>query len=126
MNLLWNFKPDKVVNLAAQAGVRYSLENPSAYIETNISGFMNWLKNQSVLIAPDSMAGHLGAYLNIPVISLFGAQNPELTKPLGDGVQVLKPNKKCDHIRDHWRLCSLCMDEIPPEKVLKSIFKVIK
>ena len=66
------------------------------------------------------------AYLNIPVISLFGAQNPELTKPLGDGVQVLKPNKKCDHIRDHWRLCSLCMDEIPPEKVLKSIFKVIK
>ena len=102
-------------------------KNLPVYIyRNNILGFMNWLKNQRVLIAPDSMAGHLGAYLNIPVISLFGAQNPELTKPLGDGVQVLKPNKKCDHIRDHWRLCSLCMDEIRPEKVLKSIFKAIK
>ena len=36
--------PNKVVNLAAQAGVRYSLENPNAYIDTNISGFMNVLE----------------------------------------------------------------------------------
>lgn len=33
------------VNLAAQAGVRYSLENPKAYIETNINGFFNILEN---------------------------------------------------------------------------------
>ncbi len=32
-------KPDVVVNLAAQAGVRYSLENPNAYIQTNLVGF---------------------------------------------------------------------------------------
>ena len=34
-------KPKKVVNLAAQAGVRYSLENPSAYIKANLEGFGN-------------------------------------------------------------------------------------
>ena len=34
-------KPKKVVNLAAQAGVRYSLKNPGAYIQSNIVGFMN-------------------------------------------------------------------------------------
>jgi len=34
-------KPERVVNLAAQAGVRYSLENPHAYINTNIVGFTN-------------------------------------------------------------------------------------
>jgi UDP-glucuronate 4-epimerase len=39
-----NFKPLKVVNLAAQAGVRYSLENPLAYINSNIVGFMNVLE----------------------------------------------------------------------------------
>ena len=39
-----NFKPQKVVNLAAQAGVRYSLENPQAYIESNVVGFMNILE----------------------------------------------------------------------------------
>ena len=39
-----NFKPNKVVNLAAQAGVRYSLGNPQAYINTNVMGFMNILE----------------------------------------------------------------------------------
>jgi len=37
-------RPEKVVNLAAQAGVRYSLKNPHAYIESNIIGFMNILE----------------------------------------------------------------------------------
>ena len=36
-----NFKPRKVVNLAAQAGVRYSLTNPYAYMESNLVGFLN-------------------------------------------------------------------------------------
>jgi len=35
---------DSVVNLAAQAGVRYSLENPYAYIDSNVSGFINILE----------------------------------------------------------------------------------
>lgn len=35
---------DKVINLAAQAGVRYSLENPKAYIDSNIIGFVNILE----------------------------------------------------------------------------------
>lgn len=37
-------KPDRVVNLAAQAGVRYSLINPQAYIDSNITGFLNILE----------------------------------------------------------------------------------
>ncbi|HEX7113485.1 MAG TPA: NAD-dependent epimerase [Mizugakiibacter sp.] len=38
------FRPQRVVNLAAQAGVRYSLENPHAYVESNLAGFMNVLE----------------------------------------------------------------------------------
>ena len=38
------FKPKIVYNLAAQAGVRYSIENPKAYIDSNISGFANILE----------------------------------------------------------------------------------
>ena len=38
------YKPNIVINLAAQAGVRYSLENPMSYIETNIVGFLNVLQ----------------------------------------------------------------------------------
>ena len=39
-----DFKPDIVVNLAAQAGVRYSIENPKAYMESNMIGFFNILE----------------------------------------------------------------------------------
>ena len=38
-------KPNKVINLAAQAGVRYSMVNPYAYINSNIVGFINVLEN---------------------------------------------------------------------------------
>ncbi|MGM0376093.1 MAG: NAD-dependent epimerase [Bacteroidota bacterium] len=44
MQLFEQEKFDKVCNLAAQAGVRYSLENPHAYINSNIVGFMNILE----------------------------------------------------------------------------------
>lgn len=39
-----NLKPDYVINLAAQPGVRYSIENPRAYINSNIIGFFNILE----------------------------------------------------------------------------------
>jgi len=45
MNALFKeHQPQRVVNLAAQAGVRYSIENPHAYIESNIVGFLNILE----------------------------------------------------------------------------------
>lgn len=42
--LFEKYKPEIVVNLAAQAGVRYSITNPDAYIESNIIGFYNILE----------------------------------------------------------------------------------
>lgn len=38
------FKPQRVCNLAAQAGVRYSMQNPSAYVQSNMVGFLNILE----------------------------------------------------------------------------------
>lgn len=43
-NLFQEYKPNVVVNLAAQAGVRYSIENPDVYIQSNIIGFYNILE----------------------------------------------------------------------------------
>ena len=42
--LFLSVAPETVVNLAAQAGVRYSLTNPQAYVESNLSGFLNILE----------------------------------------------------------------------------------
>ena len=44
LEIFAEYKPQTVINLAAQAGVRYSLENPGAYINSNIIGFSNILE----------------------------------------------------------------------------------
>ena len=44
LDIFEKYKPDIVVNLAAQAGVRYSIVNPDAYLESNIIGFFNILE----------------------------------------------------------------------------------
>ena len=44
LKLFEEYRFDYVVNLAAQAGVRYSLENPQSYIDSNITGFLNILE----------------------------------------------------------------------------------
>lgn len=43
-SVFYEYKPDIVVNLAAQAGVRYSITNPQAYIDSNLIGFFNILE----------------------------------------------------------------------------------
>lgn len=43
-DLFCQYKPKRVINLAAQPGVRYSLKNPQAYIQTNLVGFGNILE----------------------------------------------------------------------------------
>lgn len=64
----WHF--DAVVNLAAQAGVRYSLENPHSYVNTNLVGFLNVLEGcrhtnvQHLVFASSSSV--YGANTNMP------------------------------------------------------------
>jgi UDP-glucuronate 4-epimerase len=63
-------KFDRVVNLAAQAGVRYSLKNPHAYISSNIVGFMNVLEmcrhNQVEHLVYASSSSVYGANTKMP------------------------------------------------------------
>lgn len=52
--LFARLQPGKVIHLAAQAGVRYSLENPHAYVDSNVTGFLNVLEG-----CRHNGAGHL-------------------------------------------------------------------
>lgn len=62
-----DYKPDVVVNLAAQAGVRYSITNPDAYIKSNIIGFYNILEacrhSYDNLSEPPFSKGDQGGFL---------------------------------------------------------------
>ncbi len=79
---LRDFNPDIVLHLAAQAGVRYSLENPQAYIQSNVVGTMNLLesirhvKPRHLLMASTSSV--YGANTDMPFIEL-GNTDHQLT-----------------------------------------------
>jgi UDP-glucuronate 4-epimerase len=73
-------KPQYVVNLAAQAGVRYSIENPSAYIDSNIVGFANILEacrhHQIKHLVYASSSSVYGANTQMPFSTHDGVNHP--------------------------------------------------
>lgn len=65
--LFAEFKPDAVMNLAAQAGVRYSIENPYTYVKNNVDGFLvmlecarHWPVKRFVYASSSSVYGENG------------------------------------------------------------------
>ena len=75
-----DYQPLKVVNLAAQAGVRYSIENPSAYINSNIVGFNNILegcrKNKISHLVYASSSSVYGGNKKMPFSERDGVNHP--------------------------------------------------
>ncbi|WP_320675178.1 NAD-dependent epimerase [Prochlorococcus sp. MIT 1341] len=89
-------KPKIVVNLAAQAGVRYSIENPNAYIQSNLVGFANVLeccrhhKVQNLIYASSSSV--YGGNTNMPFSEKQGVDHP---------VSLYAATKKANELMAH-------------------------
>ena len=98
--LFAKYKPNKVVNLAAQAGVRYSLENPHSYVESNIVGFMNILEgcryNGVEHLVYASSSSVYGANTNMP----FSIHN-NVDHPLSMYAATKKANELMAHTYSH-------------------------
>jgi len=94
------FRPQRVVNLAAQAGVRYSLENPYAYVEANLVGFINILeacrhgKVEHLVYASSSSV--YGANRKLP----FSVQDP-VDHPVSLYAATKKANELMAHTYSH-------------------------
>ena len=78
--LFADVKPDIVIHLAAQAGVRYSLTNPHAYVQANIVGFLNMLEgcrhNNVRHLAYASSSSVYGNHTNLPFSEHQGVDHP--------------------------------------------------
>jgi UDP-glucuronate 4-epimerase len=89
-------KFDKVCNLAAQAGVRYSLENPYAYIDANIVGFINVLEccrhNQVKHLAYASSSSVYGLNESMPFSTSHNVDHP---------VSLYAASKKSNELMAH-------------------------
>ena len=114
-----------VVKTPGSAYLKKVLKDKNINVE-NFEGdlvqFKNWLKTQYCLVGVDSMAGHLAAYVGIPVFTIFGSNESELTRPISRAGEVIKPDKICNHNRNHWRFCQKCLSTISPKKVAEAIF----
>jgi UDP-glucuronate 4-epimerase len=99
-NTFENYEFERVVNLAAQAGVRYSLENPHAYVESNVVGFLNLLENcrthgtEHLVYASSSSV--YGANTNMP----FSVRH-NVDHPLSMYAATKKSNELMAHTYSH-------------------------
>ncbi len=92
-NIFSSFKPNLVINLAAQAGVRYSIKNPKKYFDANILGFFNLIdlsvKNRVKHFIYASTSSVYGEQKKFPV-----TENMKTDKPLS----FYAASKKCNEV----------------------------
>ncbi|MEN6321553.1 MAG: NAD-dependent epimerase [Syntrophaceae bacterium] len=93
-------KPETVVHLAAQAGVRYSLINPYAYLESNLAGFLNILEecrhNKSKHLVFASSSSVYGANTRMPFSIHHNVDHP---------VSLYAATKKANELMAHTYAC---------------------
>ena len=94
------FEPERVIHLAAQAGVRYSIENPHAYVDSNVVGFMNILQG-----CRERKVGHL---VYASTSSVYGANRTmpfsvhhNVDHPLSLYAATKKANELMAHTYSH-------------------------
>jgi len=95
--LLRDEKPQRILHLAAQVGVRYSLENPQQYIQDNIVGFTN-------LLAAAQQLGGVENLVFASSSSVYGANTKmpySVTDFVDHPVSVYAASKKCDELLAH-------------------------
>ncbi len=94
------YKPQRVVNLAAQAGVRYSLENPHAYVDANLVGFVNILEgcrhHEVEHLVYASSSSVYGANTNMPF-----SVHDNVDHPLSLYAATKKANELMAHTYSH-------------------------
>lgn len=89
-------KFDRVINLAAQAGVRYSIENPRAYVESNIVGFLNVLEG-----CRNNNVKHLVYASSSSVYGLNGKVPYSESDGIAHPVSLYAASKKSDELMAH-------------------------
>lgn len=95
-SLFKRVSPQRVVNLAAQAGVRYSLQNPQAYVAANLAGFVNVLEGcrhqQVEHLVYASSSSVYGANTNMPFSVHHNVDHP---------VSLYAASKKANELMAH-------------------------
>jgi len=88
------FAPRRIVHLAAQAGVRYSFENPQAYVDSNVTGFVNLLECARA-------AGQIEHFVYASSSSVYGANSKQpfsVDDPVEQPISLYAATKRADEL----------------------------
>lgn len=99
--IFMEYKPSVVVNLAAQAGVRYSITNPDVYIESNILGFYNILEACRNSMKTETPVKHLVFASSSSVYGLNKKIPYSVTDNVDEPVSLYAATKKSNELFAH-------------------------
>jgi len=91
---------DRVVNLAAQAGVRYSLKNPHAYVDSNVSGFLNILEGCRYKKVPHLIFASSSSVYGLNTRMPFSVHH-NVDHPISIYAATKKSNELMAHVYSH-------------------------
>ena len=100
VNAAFDTAPDRVVHLAAQAGVRYSLTNPQAYVDSNVTGSLNILEAAGIA-APSTWSTRPPAPSTAPTPPCRSRCTTTSTIPLSLYAATKKANELMAHTYSH-------------------------
>lgn len=79
---------------------------------TELPQTLSWLQASSVHLAPDTGTGHMASALGVPLVSIFGPEDPSKCRPWGQNVTVLKEGRRTA--------------DVPPELAVSSVLSVLE
>ena len=126
------FRPEYIFgpaeyDLFATLSHRKSLNAVAHKIDT-LTELAQLLKTGAGFIGNDSGVSHLSAFLGLPTIAVFGPSDPEVWKPAGRAVKILRPDSVCSPCFDSGTTgCEEmeCFNGILPEDILAALFSLI-
>jgi heptosyltransferase II len=95
--------------------------------QTTLDQLIDELRECRLLLTNDTGTMHLAAWLNVPVVAIFGSTEPRLTRPLGDGHIILRHHVECSPC--FLRQCPIdfrCMQAVSAQEVADAVLSILR
>jgi len=95
--------------------------------QTNVEQLIDELRECRLLLTNDTGTMHLAAFLDVPVVAIFGSTEPLLTAPLGDGHVIIRRHVECSPC--FFRECPIdfrCMKAVSAQEVAAAVLSILQ
>jgi len=108
--------------------LQQKMSNPKIHTIETLTELAGLLKTGGGFIGNDSGVSHLAAFLGLPTVTVFGPSDPEIWKPIGRAVTIVRPDIECSPCFETGKVkCKEmeCFNRISPEDVLTAFYGLV-